>query len=66
MSLWGTISWSSRSDTAARLWNVERSRVVLPGLTASEWPETDYSRGNVVMLRPWDHARFYNCRRGNR
>jgi hypothetical protein len=51
----------SRSDTAARLWNVERSRVVTPGLSASEWPETDYSRGNVVMLRPWDHARFYNA-----
>jgi len=51
----------SRTDTAAQLWNVARSHVVTPGLTASEWPETDYSRGNVVMLRPWSHAQFYNA-----
>ena len=51
----------SRTDTAAQLWNVDRSHVVTPGLTASEWPETDYSRGNVVMLRPWGHAQFYNA-----
>ena len=51
----------SRTATAAELWNVERSRVVTPGLTASEWPESDYSRGNVVMLQPWDHPQFYNA-----
>jgi hypothetical protein len=51
----------SRTATAAKLWNVERSRVVVPGLTASEWPETDYSRGNVVVLQPWDHSQFYNA-----
>jgi hypothetical protein len=51
----------SRTMTAAELWNVERSRVVTPGLTASEWLETDYSRGNVLVLQPWDHSRFYNA-----
>jgi glycosyltransferase involved in cell wall biosynthesis len=51
----------SRTDTAAQLWNVDRSHVVTAGLTASEWPETDYSRGNVVMLRPCGHAQFYNA-----
>jgi glycosyltransferase involved in cell wall biosynthesis len=50
----------SRTNTAAERWQAERSRVVTPGLTAAEWPETDYSRGNVVLLQPWDHARFYN------
>ena len=50
----------SRTATAAELWNVERSRVVTPGLTTSEWPESDHSRGNVVVLQPWDHPQFYN------
>ena len=51
----------SRTATAAELWNVERSRVVMPGLTASEWLESDQSRGNVVALQPWDHPQFYNA-----
>jgi hypothetical protein len=51
----------SRTATAAELWNVERSRVVAPGVTPSEWPESDHSRGNVVVLQPWDHAQFYNA-----
>jgi hypothetical protein len=50
----------SRTATAAGLWNVERSRVVRMGLTAAEWPQTDYGRGNVVVLQPWDHGQFYN------
>src|SRR5262245_46199739 len=49
-----------RTETALELWNVERARVVRPGLTASEWPSTDYSRGNVVVPQPWAHAEFYN------
>ena len=40
---------------------MERSRVVMPGLTASEWLESDQSRGNVVALQPWDHPQFYNA-----
>lgn len=50
----------SRTATAAELWSVERSRVVRMGLTAAEWPQTDYGRGNVVVLQPWDHGQFYN------
>ena len=56
----------SRTATAAELWNVDRSHVVTPGFTASEWPESDYSRGNVVALQPWDHPQFYNAAGGDR
>jgi len=51
----------ARTKTAAELWNAKRMRVLRPGLTASDWPNTDYSRCNVVVLQPWDHAEFYNA-----
>jgi glycosyltransferase involved in cell wall biosynthesis len=51
----------ARSETAAELWNLRRSHVVRPGLAPDEWPHTDYSRGNVVVLQPWDHAEYYNA-----
>jgi Glycosyl transferases group 1 len=49
------------SATAMNLWNVARGCVVRRGLTPAEWPETNYSRRNVVVFDPMHHPEFYNA-----
>lgn len=49
------------SETAKNLWNVARSFVIRRGLRLVQWPETNYSRGNVVAFEPRQHPYFYNA-----
>jgi glycosyl transferase family 1 len=49
------------SAKAMDLWSVANARVLRRGLTAVEWPETNYSRGNVVVFEPAHHRNYYNA-----
>jgi hypothetical protein len=49
------------SKKAMELWSVANARVVRRGLTPAEWPQTNYSRGNVVVFEPVEHRAYYNA-----
>jgi Glycosyl transferases group 1 len=49
------------SKKAMELWCVANARVVRRGLTPAEWPQTNYSRGNVVVFEPVEHRAYYNA-----
>jgi glycosyltransferase involved in cell wall biosynthesis len=49
------------SKKARELWSVANARVVRRGLTPDEWPQTNYSRGNVVAFEPLSHRSYYNA-----
>lgn len=49
------------STTAMNLWQVARARVLRRGLTPSEWPASNYGRGNIVAIEPDDRLDYYNA-----
>ena len=50
------------STTAQRLWNIPRSRVIVNGMNPADWPETNYSRHDVIVVQPFAsrHERYRN------
>ncbi|MCB0322504.1 MAG: glycosyltransferase family 4 protein [Bdellovibrionales bacterium] len=40
------------SSTAHRLWALPKSRFILHGMSADEWPLTSYARSEIVMVQP--------------
>ncbi|MEI6351272.1 MAG: glycosyltransferase family 4 protein [Verrucomicrobiota bacterium] len=50
------------SETAQRLWNIPRSRVIMNGVSAADWPQTSYTRHEVLVVQPFAsrHERYRN------
>jgi glycosyltransferase involved in cell wall biosynthesis len=40
------------SQTSLDLWGLDNSRFILHGMSPEEWPQTDYTNKNVVMVQP--------------
>jgi hypothetical protein len=48
------------TEAAMSAWKPLCAQVIRRGLTLSDWQQTDYSRGNVVTVRPDRHLDYYN------
>lgn len=56
-SLLGDLPTVCNSSTAHRLWTLPNSRYVRHGMSPEEWPQTDYSLGNILVVQS-----FYGTR----
>jgi len=53
----GDLPTVMNSPTANRLWELEDSRFILHGFGPEEWPETDYSSNQVVVVQAFQNKR---------